>query len=306
MKTKEKIIITATIVLLLLIVNYGRLDEVDITRADTLNVAIKKLEPLHQLPAKPGPSDWLASHEEDGQSFDVYINSRPIRPTIKRNKLYVIPLGTFDKRASEIIAESAIFMGKYYQIPVVMMKTESLDHVPDYAQRINPNSGMEQLLSTWVLDKFLKPQLPDDALAMIAFTSIDLWPGKGWNYVFGQASLRERVGVWSIARNGDPNIDEKSYALCLSRTLKTATHETGHMLSITHCTAWSCNMAGSNSLEESDRHPLYLCPECVAKVCWSTRSGLGKRYAELLSFTQKNSLSESTDFYKRAINILEN
>ncbi len=322
---KMKIIIGTLLVGVLIIIGYGRMENVDDAYdetfgdsqspdyakkvddelATTLRAAIKKLEPLHQLPPKPGPNDWLASHDESGQSFEKYLKSKPIRPTMKRNKLYVLPLGTFDKRASEIIADSATFMSIYFQISVVLMKTEPLEKVPDYAKRVHLDGGMEQLLSTWVLDNFLKPQLPDDALAMIAFTSIDLWPGRGWNYVFGQASLRGRVGVWSIARNGDPNVDEKSYILCLSRTLKTATHETGHMLSIPHCTAWSCNMAGSNSLEESDRQPLYLCPECVAKVCWSTRSDLGKRYVELLSFTQKHQLSKSADFYMHAINALK-
>lgn len=311
---KIKIINGALVVLALLIfsygymnrnVDYGPMDTIDVAHATTLRAAIKKLAPLHQLPAKPGPNDWLASHEEDGQSFEEYLESRPIRPTKERNKLYVLPLGSFDNRAAEIITESANFMSLYFQIPVVLMKTESLEQVPEHAKRKNPNNGVEQLLSTWVLDKYLKPQLPDDALAMIAFTSIDLWPGRGWNFVFGQASLRGRVGVWSMARNGDPNIDEKSYLLCLTRTLKTATHETGHMLSIAHCTAWSCNMAGSNNQEESDQHPLYLCPECVAKVCWSTGSDLSKRYNELLAFTQKHQLSESADFYLRAINSLK-
>jgi archaemetzincin len=314
---KIRIAIVVLFVIFLLIVGYGRIhktdeedkndevDKADEAHATTLRAAIKILEPLHHVPDKPKSNDWLANHEESGQSFEEYLKSRPIRPTTKRNKLYVVPLGTFDKRASEIIADSATFMSLYFQIPVVLMKTESLEQVPDYAKRVSSNEGNKQLLSTWVLDKFLKPQLPDDALAMIAFTSIDLWPGKGWNFVFGQASLRGRVGVWSIARNGDPNIDEKGYVQCLTRTLKTATHETGHMLSIVHCTAWRCNMAGSNNLEESDRQPLYLCPECVSKVCWATRSDINKRYAELLSFAQKHELSESADFYMRAINSLK-
>lgn len=322
---KIKIIIGVLFVLLLLIIDYGRRnkfeygqetsfvdpnsikydDQGDEDQAKALRLAIKKLEPLHQLPVKPEPGDWLSNHSESGQSFDRYLVSKPIRPTSKRNKLYVVPMGTFDKRAAEIITDSATFMGLYFQIPVVLMKTESLEKVPDHAKRENPYSGNKQILSTWVLYDFLRPQLPEDALAMIAFTSIDLWPGKDWNFVFGQASLRERVGVWSIARNGNPNIDEKSYVQCLTRTLKTATHETGHMLSIKHCTAWNCNMAGANSLEESDQHPLYLCPECVAKVCWATRSDINKRYAELLSFTQKLQLSETAAFYLRSIDALK-
>src|SRR5262249_41027531 len=126
-----------------------------------------------------------------------------------------------------------------------------------------------QILSTYVLDEVLKPDLPGDALAYLAFTASDLWPGKGWNFVFGQASLRERTGVWSIYRKGDPARNEESFQRCLRRTLSTATHETGHILTMQHCTAYECSMNGSNSLEESDRRPLHLCPICMRKLCWN-------------------------------------
>lgn len=51
---------------------------------------------------------------------------------------------------------------------------------------------------------------------MIAFTNADLWPGEGWNYVFGQASLADHVGVWSIHRYGDPSTATQlfGYACC--------------------------------------------------------------------------------------------
>ena len=90
----------------------------------------------------------------------------------------------------------------------------------------------EQILTTYVLDNVLLPDLPDDAAAMIAFTASDLWPGEGWNFVYGQASTSDRVGVWSINRNGDPDAGEAEFRLCLLRAMKTATHETGHMFSL--------------------------------------------------------------------------
>ena len=94
----------------------------------------------------------------------------------------------------------------------------------------------------------LKPHRPIDAVAVLGLTAEDLWPGDDWNFVFGQASLSERVGVWSLHRNGnvDGSVDEQR--LFLRRTLKTAVHETGHMLSIPHCIAFQCGMNGSNSL----------------------------------------------------------
>ncbi len=47
---------------------------------------------------------------------------------------------------------------------------------------------------------------------MLALTTSDLWPGEGWNFVFGQASLSERVGVWSLHRLGNPQIE---FTTCL-------------------------------------------------------------------------------------------
>jgi hypothetical protein len=64
--------------------------------------------------------------------------------------------------------------------------------------------------------------------------------------VFGQASLADRVGVWSIYRNGEIDGDETERRKFLRRTLKTALHETGHMLGIPHCIAFECGMNGSN------------------------------------------------------------
>jgi WD40 repeat protein len=37
----------------------------------------------------------------------------------------------------------------------------------------------------YILHEVLEPQRPTDALAYLALTGSDLWPGKGWNFVFG-------------------------------------------------------------------------------------------------------------------------
>ena len=132
--------------------------------------------------------------------------------------------------------------------------------IPAAARREHPTWHVKQILSTYVLDEVLRPRLPADACAYIALTTSDLWPGEGWNFVFGQASLSERVGVWSIARNGDPHGGDAAFRLCLLRTLKTASHETGHMFSMQHCTLYECNMCGSNHQRGSGPPPLVALP----------------------------------------------
>jgi len=137
-----------------------------------------------------------------------------------------------------------------------------------------------------------------------SFPAADLWPGEGWNYVFGQASLDDRVGVWSINRFGDPDRDEDAFRLCLLRTLKTASHETGHIFSMAHCTLFACNLCGSNHLPEADRHPLELCPHCLAKLCRATKADPARRFEKRIEFYKQNSLKPEQEFCEKSLEAL--
>jgi len=270
----------------------------------SLNAAIEKLRPLALKLGKPKPGEWLYHHKEPGQTFKQYVASDPVVPTSTRKVIVVQPLGMFTKSQRRVVTEAAEFIGRYFNLSVRIEKDLPLSLIPSKARRRDPAWGVDQILTGYVLDDVLKPRLPKDAFAYIAFTASDLWPGKGWNFVFGQASLRGRVGVWSIHRFGDPSKDDKGFRLTLRRTLQTGTHELGHMLSIYHCTGYECNMCGSNSLPESDRRPLSLCPECMAKVCWATRTDPVERYRKLIAFTEKHALKKQAARYRRRLKAL--
>ena len=269
-----------------------------------LLATIERLKPLHQKLGKPKPGEWLDRHDESGQTFRQYLQARPVTPTGQRTVIYVQPLGEFTEKQRHIVELSAEYLGIYMNRPVKILGDSPLSILPDNTRRTHPQWKVKQILSTYVLNDVLKPRLPDDAAAYIAFTAMDLWPGRGWNFVFGQASLRDRVGVWSINRNGDPSKDNAAFLLCLRRTLKTATHETGHMFSLPHCTAYECNMCGSNHRKESDRHPLYLCPECHAKASWATAADPVARYRRLAEFCQKHGLTMEHSYFKKAVTAL--
>ena len=275
----------------------------DQARAEQLFKVIEKLKPLAAKLPQPGPNDWLANHPEKGQTFRQYLDCRPTRPTGKRNVIYVQPLGDFTEKQRQLVKTTADFMAIYFNVPVKVKEDLPMKLIPERARRKFPHGGWEQILSTYVLEEVLLPRLPADAAACIAFTATDLWPGEGWNFVFGQAS-DDRVGVWSFNRFGDPEKSEEDYRKALLRTLKLATHETGHMFSIAHCTAYLCNMCGSNHLDETDAHPLALCPECLAKLCWAAKADPAERYKKLAEFCKEQKLEAEEKAYRKLLEAL--
>lgn len=270
-----------------------------------LKKTTKQLKPINKVLGDPQPGQWLAQQKESGQSFSEYLRSRPLTLTPSRHTLYVQPIGKFNASQQEIIKLSSEYLSIYFSCPVKVLDPQSEKDIPATAKRIHPAQGNHQLLTSYLLEKQLAPKLPADAFALIAFTASDLWPGDGWNFVFGYASFRERVGVWSLSRFGDPANDAESFRRCLERTCKLATHETGHMFSIKHCTRYACNMQGSNSLQESDSQPVHLCPECHAKIIFATQADPVKRIDNLISFSQRHGLKQEIEFLQKAKKILD-
>jgi archaemetzincin len=273
--------------------------------ASDLKAQMKAIAPLFSPLEKPRAGDWLASHKENGQTFQEWLDSNPVTATGKRRKLYILPVGDFTKTQRKIVTLASDFMQRYFGLPVKVLDDFPQSAIPPEAQRVHPSWGVKQILSTYIMESVLAPRLPDDATAMIAFTAVDLWPGAGWNFVFGQASLQERVGVWSINRNGDPDASEAAFQLCLLRTLKTATHETGHMLSIHHCIAYNCNMCGCNNLAEADRHTIALCPECLPKLCTATGLKPADHFKALIDFFREHKLSDELTLYEKLLSKVE-
>lgn len=258
---------------------------------------IKKLEPFFKPMGKPLSNDWLENHNEPGQTFEEYLDADPQKPTKERQKLYVLPLGTFTAQQKRIVDITADYLAVFYDLPVQMMKSETLTASPPNV-RVNRYTKTKQIRTGLIINDILPTLLPSDAAALIALTPDDLYPDESMNYVFGQASLENRVGVWSLARMDD-NTDEKNF---LIRTLKIAAHETGHMFSMRHCKKYECLMSGTNHLGETDRRPIDACPECTAKICWLSDVDQAERYQKLAEFCRKNGLPKEVDEFTKKSN----
>ncbi|MCX7702623.1 MAG: archaemetzincin, partial [Planctomycetota bacterium] len=265
---------------------------------------IEKLRPLHRKLGPPRRGDWLDQHSERGQTFRQYLRSKPYIPDEKQNVIYIQPLGEFTPAHRRIVQLTAEFVELCFGFKVETKESLPISLIPDSARRRHPTSGDEQILTGYVIENILKPRLPEDACAYVCLTSSDLWPGEGWNFVFGQALIGGQLGVWSIYRFGDPTKSEEAFKKSLLRTLKIATHEIGHLFSFEHCIAYECNMCGTNHLDETDRYPLLLCPECVAKVCYLSRQHPLTHYRKLSKFCKQNGLKDEHELYEKNIKAL--
>ena len=271
-----------------------------------LRATIEKVRHLHKEMGPPQPGDWLETFHEPGQTFEEYLHSNPTRPEGARRVLYVQPLGKFTPAQTRVVTLAADFLSRFFNLPVRVREPALLDKVLPTAQRNSPFGDSRQIQAGYIMMNVLRPTLPTDAAALIGFTSSDLYPDETLNFVFGQANLSERVGVWSLFRLGRPDVSEADFQLTLLRTLKIAAHETGHMFSLQHCTKYECVMNGTNSLNETDRRPLDACPECMAKLCWAAGADPRERYARLAAFCVEHGLPVEQRFFETSVHTLEN
>jgi len=276
----------------------------DRRRIEPLANQVEKLRPLARPLGQPQPGQWLHDHPEPGQTFGQYVEAGAVVPSAQRCTIYVQPMGDFDQTQRRIVDKASQFLAIYYGLEVKTLDTMPLSVIPLDERRMHPQLGNVQIRTGYVLEDVLLPHMPKDAFALIALTTADLWPGEDWNFVFGSASLQKRVGVWSLYRFGNPGAGPEQYKLALLRTLKTASHESGHMFGMLHCTAYQCNMCGSNSQEERDDRPLAMCPECLAKLCWAAGCDPVERFDRLREFYLVNGLAGEAQYCDRALEAL--
>jgi archaemetzincin len=262
---------------------------------ETLKKALEPRDDFEPIPV-PKPDDWLAVHQETGQDFDEFIKSKPNRPNKTRNKIYLQLLGEFPKGQIPLADQLRKFAASYFGMKVELLPPLALDD-GSITSRTNPYTRNRQILTGDVLS-VLKNNLPADAFCVLAITMEDLYPDPSWNFVFGQASLQERVGLYSFARYDPAFYGQKRgkdyEKLLLRRSCKVLAHETAHMFGLTHCTYFKCVLNGSNHLEESDSRPLHLCPVCLHKLQYSAGFEVVGRYSDLFKFYKEAGFDDET------------
>lgn len=255
---------------------------------DTLRHALDPGSDFEPIPI-PKPRDWLAVHSEPGQTFEDFTKEKWKRPRKARNKIYLQPLGEFPEDQSPPVEILKEYVAAYFAMEAEILPSLALsEHT--FTTRTNPFTRNRQTLTGDVL-AFLRKKLPHDAFCVLAITMEDLYPDPSWNFVFGQASLKERVGVYSFVRYDPAFYGEKRgkdyKKVLLKRSCRVLVHEMAHMFGLKHCIFFKCVLNGSNHLEESDSRPLHLCPVCFRKLQFSIGFDVVDRFRKLILFYQR-------------------
>jgi archaemetzincin len=265
-------------------------------RPDLLRMACEDPDAFAPLP-ESGPSDWLANHEEPGQTFEEFRIARRRAVTEERRTIRLLALDDLGK-VGVPVSLVVEHVGAFFGLPTV----EHAAGAPPAFTTRRARVGVEQTLSTDVL-AWLRSEVPSDAYGLVALTSRDLYPEPSWNYVFGQASLVARVGVFSFARLApefpeEPPAKRKpaDRALVLRRCWKLVSHEVGHLFGMQHCVHHACVMNGGNHLAEMDAAPAHLCPVCLEKLHHAAPFDPLERYRRLEALYRREGLAAEADW----------
>ncbi len=255
------------------------------------------------------PGRWRQGpgKRETHQAFPHYQRAQKRTYDGVRQVIVIRPVGKWPNRLNHLPPIITRFLMLYFKRPV---RWEDKQPLPA-AHR--PNSDGVQVHLQYpvvpILEK-LEKTLPHDAIVHVGITAKDLYPSKDWGYVFGMADLEKRVGVISVARLlphfwGFVNTP-MARKLGLLRTLKVIAHETGHMLGINHCRAFTCVMSGCTDLVEHDTTPMHLCPLCMSKLGWRLNLKVARRYRDLAQFFMKKSIAQEARWYhKQAVRLAD-
>ena len=233
----------------------------------------------------PQPGEWLARFDEPGQTFEQYVAADVNRKSADRAILYIRPLGDGMKKHGAVIEQMREFAQIYFGAEAKLLEPAPMP--PNALDRDRGQYDATRVHTT------LRESMPERAIAYIGLTDDDLY-SKGLNFVFGEGSLRERVGIYSLHR-----LDSPDPAQFLRRSLKLMCHEVGHIFSIQHCIEYLCCMNGANSLEESDRQPLHLCPTDLRKLAWNMGFDVRARYDTLEMFYAAHGLTDEAAFVRK-------
>lgn len=150
--------------------------------------------------------------------------------------------------------------------------------------------------------------IPDNALGMMGLTNVDLFERGSGRFVFGLASVVDRVGVVSLARYRGRWWDNPANPVRFHELLyKVVVHEVGHTLGMQeHCPDSRCAMREDRTLEDLVESPTRLCHRCRKKARQGVQQKPGSaawHYLRGHSMLNRGRTDEAVHHFKQAVRL---
>jgi archaemetzincin len=250
--------------------------------------------------------------ERDGeppQTYAEFLAEDPPRPQPGARTIAILPIGEYPRGfvveydAVRLVRSPetkliARFLEAWFGLPVRVlpaMSDEVLERLP-----ARERDGRRQLDAQAVLE-WLRGRRGADETCVLALTLEDLHADDA-AWVFGYASVDERVGVHSMLRY-DPGFADVTARgpefehTILARALRVLAHEVAHMFGLRHCFHFECLMNPTAGLEDLDRLPLHLCPVCLRKLWAVTGMSIVGRFEQLIRLCEELALPAEREWF---------
>lgn len=265
-------------------------------KLDTTGAGLLAIEHLHEK----------INLKNKDKSLVEYANSDPNRPTGDQRVIYIMPLGYMSTEVEDALRMEEKYLEIFFQLEVEIMNRIPFDDLTNeqvvtrsrseyiyggkYDKEEIPVNVSEQIETNSLLDHYVVPNMPEDAVAVLAVTDHDIYSPK-YNFLFGSSRSAKHAGVISTHRlREDPRHEKYNIRKVMSKQI-------ANLFSISNVKDYVCLMKFANSVYELQEKPMYLSPRVLEKLKVSIGFDHDKRFMQLRNFWFEEGNVEMTDYY---------
>lgn len=212
---------------------------------------------------------------------------------------YVRPLGDVDPEQARFACKS---IQERFALDCIVLRAHPIPKQALHAARNQYDADV-------IIDALFRTA-PVDAIGVVGVTNHDLFDKRHGRFVFGLASLVDRVAVVSLARYRGSwwgqAFDLRQFE---SRYYKVLVHEVAHTLGLKHCERHSCAMRDDADLKALDSSPRHFCAACTAAVHEGARLGPGSpgwHYTRGHAHLHRGQFAQAVSHLEQAADLMPN
>lgn len=250
----------------------------------------------------PLEDEWLNYNKENGQTFKNYMRlikkSKSLHSLKIKSKIVLIPIrmdeSIFSKYLLNALKE---FLEIYFDLIVLVEDGLNLSN----KFKLDTNDSIDAINTLSILKTFKEK----NSFSTVAITTCDLTHNE--SFVFGLSDQELQVCVVSLFRyvldlkTNDGRVNDMDL---LKKTCSVICHEIAHTFGLEHCIYYRCIMNGSNTIEEDDKLPIYLCPICFRKLHFLLNFDIEKRYLNLFKYCEKYEFKSESNWYQKRLELI--